>query len=154
MNPDPQVLWEDRFNTKLPTVKEFLFQNWLKEQSQARGRDLSKDLRNYDLRGYFNEAGGAQTDGGHLPDKFKKPNHPTFSDESIYNGTATPDGGEYQGGKWEGDDKSGWTFQPSLNMAATPKAQEELRQYFQEFEPDAVLVMPSPLKTVSDRKPQ
>ena len=43
---------------------------------------------------------------GHYTDKYKKPNHPTFSDESIYSNEQTP------GGKWEyqnGHD----TFTPS-----------------------------------------
>ena len=43
---------------------------------------------------------------GHYTDKYKKPNHPTFSDESIYSNEQTP------GGKW-GYQNGHDTFTPS-----------------------------------------
>ena len=43
----------------------------------------------------------------HGTDKFKKPNHPTFSNESIYHGK-----NGFTGGKWE-KTKDGWDFYPS-----------------------------------------
>ena len=61
----------------------------------------------YDLRGAW-KAGSqrAPGSGGHMADTFKKPNHPTFSDQSKY---AT---GDQRGraGHWDGD-----TFIPPAN---------------------------------------
>lgn len=59
------------------------YKDWLDKQSQLQGRDVSADEQDYDLEGYFNTLKATPVDGaGHLPDTFKKPNHPTFSDQS------------------------------------------------------------------------
>lgn len=149
MNP------EDQYNTKLSERDEMRFRMWLRDQSTARGRDMAADLHDYDLRGFFKEGQGLEGTEGHFTDKYKKPNHPTFSDESQYHGAPNPAGGKLEGGRWEGDDETGWKFIPSASMAATPEKQAALKRYFQKNEPDAVLVMPSPIKqlpTKSDRK--
>ncbi len=71
-------------------------------------------------------------DRGHTTDKFKKPNHPTFSDESQYSGQ-----NGNVGGHW-GDDG---TFTPS-NTNLTQHTSAELQQYFKQNEPDTKLVLP------------
>lgn len=87
------------FDTQLDEKSEPQFQAWLADESKRRKRDVSLDLQDYDLRGYWLGGGWKDTTGeGHLPDTYKKPNHPTFSVESKYH-----DGKEYQGGTWEGD---------------------------------------------------
>jgi hypothetical protein len=81
--------------------------------------------------------------GGHLPDTFKKPNHPTFSNESQYSGKPDFYGGTAEGGKWLGDDQAGWSFQPSERMLQTTHNMEALRKYFDAVEPDSMLMSPT-----------
>src|SRR5690242_7452603 len=87
--PDPND-FSGRYNTQLTPAEEQQFQQW----AQASGR--ANDTYDYDLRGAW-KSGAATAPNGHLPDTFKKPNHPTFSDQSQYHGI---DG--YQGGSWGG----------------------------------------------------
>ena len=65
----------DRYNTLLSPQQEIAFRqaypNWRKE------------TYDYDLRGAFLE-GLSKDSRGHMSDKYKKPNHPTFSDQSMY----------------------------------------------------------------------
>ena len=117
----------DRYNTKLSEPDEKLYQLWLKT--------LPKEQQNtydYDMRGAW-QAGEGQGDNGHFTDKFKKPNHPTFSSESIYNVAD----GQY-GGEWFnifGRD----VFVPS-ETNLTQNDSEWLRKYFTEAEPSALLM--------------
>ena len=90
----------DQYNTKLSKAEEEKFQTWAEENGRA------ADLENYDLRGWWKQ-NGKQDSRGHFTDEFKKPNHPTFSDESKYNGV---DG--FKGGAWgKAGEKD--TFTPS-----------------------------------------
>ena len=57
------------------------------------------DNYDYDVRA-FHAAGGVTDERGHGSDIGKKPNHPTFSDQSKYHGTKMPNGKIAQGGKW------------------------------------------------------
>lgn len=123
------------YNTSLPPEEELAFQKWLTQLSSKNGRDMSGDMYDYDLRGAF-KAGAGQASNGHFPDTFKKPNHPTFSKESQYNGANGFAGGEWQKGK---DGK--WTFRASPSQLHFRSA-DELRSYFKEREPDSVLVLP------------
>ena len=88
----------DRYNTPLDPQNEVLYQAWLRDQSQAAGRDMSNDAYNYDMRGAF-LGGAGRADNNHWPDTFKKPNHPSFSSQSMYHGA---DG--HMGGQWGGQD--------------------------------------------------
>jgi hypothetical protein len=117
------------FDTTLSKDDEFLFQQWLSKASSLRGRDVSKDLNDYDLRGYWLMTGSKLKDitVGHLPDTYKKPNHPTFSEESIYSDEKNA------GGKWKGN-----TFIPSpTNLKYHSK--EKLKDYFSKFEKESIL---------------
>lgn len=67
----------DDYNTKLSPEEEDLFTAWKKRNAP---NDSGVD---YDLRGVFKDNLNP-TDNGHWSDKFKKPNHETFSDESKY----------------------------------------------------------------------
>lgn len=123
-----------KFNTPLNADQEDKFQKWVSEQSQKRGYDLRMDLNDYDLRGLFKDKGGFDS-RGHASDEYKKPNHPTFSDESKYNGV-----GGFQGGKWIEDGKS-WKFEagPTNTQFRSPAS---LQDYFKRIEPDSTLVFP------------
>lgn len=125
---------KDKYNTKLSKDDEAKFQEWASANNRA------GDLTNYDMRGWWQQ-NGTQAANGHFTDEFKKPNHPTFSDESIYHGV---DGNK--GGTW-GKNGEKDTFTPSKTNMANMSAQE-MQSYFAKVEPDAQLVMP---KTRSEK---
>lgn len=129
--------FSDRFNTKLAPAEEKQFQSWLGQLSQAKGYDARQDLRDYDLRGAF-KSGVTADERGHLTDTFKKPNHPTFSTESMYSGPDNP------GGQWiqrpptrEGEGEA-WDYRPSSTNLRY-RSVGELRRYFQQVEPGSNL---------------
>lgn len=72
-----------QFDTPLNPGDELLFQQW---KAQYAPNDSGHD---YDLRGAW-KAGLLPGADGHWSDQFKKPNHPTFSDESQYAGQGYP----------------------------------------------------------------
>lgn len=126
----------DTAQTAIPANRQNEYQAWLQQQSQQVGRDISGDTKDYDLQGAFLAGEGAGPNG-HFTDRFKKPNHPTFSTDSKYSGQ----NGEV-GGKWVQDKQGKWTFYASpANLKYHSAA--ELQQYFRQSEPDAKLVMPS-----------
>lgn len=66
-----------QFDTPLTPEEEARFQQW--------ARTLPANLQStedYDLRGAW-KADAKAAANGHLPDTWKKPNHPTFSNESM-----------------------------------------------------------------------
>lgn len=64
------------YNTPLTAKEVIEFDKW---KAKYAPKDSGKD---YDLRGAFKA--GLKPTNGHWPDTFKKPNHPTFSRESVY----------------------------------------------------------------------
>lgn len=127
--------YADRYNTKLTPQEEVLFNQW----AAANGR--LQDSQDYDMRGAWKElvAGSIkQADNGHFPDTYKKPNHPTFSDQSIYHGVD----GNY-GGKWL-ETPEGTTFQVGPTQETLWKP-AQLQKYFKEREPDIQLAYPKML---------
>ena len=126
-NVDPYD-FSDRYNTKLSYEEEAQFQKWAKME----GRD--KDVYDYDIRGAWKELKTgkmSEDERGHLGDKYKKPNHPTFSDQSKYNGI---DG--YVGGTWS--EENGKTVYRVSKSNTMSKAQ--LKRYFERVEPDVILI--------------
>jgi hypothetical protein len=85
----------DKFNMPIPKERQQDYQDWLKMMSTKQGRDITMDKRDYDIQGYF-LSGQTPDERGHSTDQFKKPNHPTFSNESMY---SNPFLGE-SGGQW------------------------------------------------------
>lgn len=79
-------------DTPLSPADETQFQLW---KAQYAPRDSGFD---YDLRGAFQAGLTPDPQTGHWPDTFKKPNHPTFSNQSRY-AQAYPN----QAGSWQGD---------------------------------------------------
>ena len=73
---------------------------------------------------------------GHGADLYKKPNHPTFSKDSKYNGV---DG--YQGGVWSTESNSTKFTASDTNM--TFMSPNQLKRYFQQVEPGVVLEIPA-----------
>jgi hypothetical protein len=132
--PDPND-FTAHYNTPLSPEQEQAYQGWVQQMSQAQGRDMSKDTYDYDLRGAWAANAQAASDG-HLPSEWKKPNHPTFSDESVYHSEQTP------GGKWARQQDGSWTFTPSpFNLQMNPP--EALQRYWQRAQqPTDKLVLP------------
>lgn len=91
---DPEMLFLDRYNTPLTKIEQVNFQKWIRLESKRKGRDIMMDKGAYDIQGSWKAQSGEDGDG-HGLDTWKKPNHPTFSNESMYHGV---DG--YEGGSW------------------------------------------------------
>lgn len=116
----------DQYNTQLSPDQEAQFRAQFPDP---------KDLYDYDLRGAF-ASGATKAANGHLPDAFKKPNHPTFSVESKYSR------GPMMGGKWTSlpSGKEAFVASPINLTHHTPEA---LQQYFGRVEPNIQLVLPN-----------
>lgn len=127
----PQAFPDDmsgQYNTQLTPEQETEYKAWAKQQGRER------DVENYDLRGAWLELqNGTMTEDerGHLGDKYKKPNHPTFSTESIYNGK---DG--YQGGVWS---RNGNVDVYTPQHKLTPEQAKRLKLYFAQNEEGVAL---------------
>lgn len=80
------------YDTALTPDDEQKFGEWKKANAP---NDSGED---YDLRGAYKAGLEKDIKSGHWSDKFKKPNHPTFSDQSQY----AKDEPE-KAGHWEGD---------------------------------------------------
>jgi hypothetical protein len=125
-------LWSMLFNTQLGPEEESNYQSWISGLAKQRGWQYPE--ADYDMRGYFKKYGGKDTTyaNGHFTDEFKKPNHPTFSDQSIYSTKDTP------GGTW-GKEGSTWTYTPS-DLVKSLQGIDFLKQYFNRAEPGNKLI--------------
>lgn len=85
------TLMKPLYETALTPKEEMEFQRWKNIHAP---NDSGQD---YDLRGAY-KAGVTPAENGHWPDTYKKPNHPTFSNESIYAKDA-----QNLAGAWAGD---------------------------------------------------
>ena len=81
------------FNTPIPAAKKIEYSNW---KTANAPNDSGHD---YDLQGAFLAGVTRDPKTGHMPDTFKKPNHPTFSNQSQY---ATGKWAKYAG-SWKGE---------------------------------------------------
>ena len=98
-----------KWNTPLPQNQVQPYQQW-QMQNAPMGDILQGDEADYDYQGAF--LAGLQRNlagGQHFTDAFKKPNHPTFSNESF-----NPLG--FPAGRWEGEQFNG----PSINIPQRP----------------------------------
>lgn len=144
---DPQD-YSEQYNTQLPPTLEMQFQRWLKMSGRQ------SDLYNYDIRGAWLAAtqgnpetmwllgtGNADT-RGHLPDTWKKPNHPTFSTGSQYQSPGVT------GGQWTPTGAGTWRYNASPTNMRMQEYPNALRDYFRSEEPNSRLMTPAwgPLK--------
>lgn len=118
------------FDTPLTPEEQQAYQAWAK----AGGRDPEGEQEDYDLQGYY-KAGGT-LGAGHMPDTFKKPNHPTFSTESQYNGVNGA-----QGGSWQVNPDGTYTFTAGRSNLEHWGPQG-LQNYFNKYEKGNRLVIP------------
>lgn len=115
----------DQYNTPLDSYEnlQYLYKF---------GTDAKFD---YDMQGWYKANPDASPHtGAHYPDTFKKPNHPTFSDESIYHGV---DGN--QGGTWGLDEGGKDTFTPGATNLQGRDFQD-LQNYFDNHEHGVTLL--------------
>jgi len=125
-----------QYNTTLTPEELAAYKAWLAQLSAFKGRDVSGDTFDYDLAGAF-KAGETPDARGHLDDRFKKPNHMTFSQESIYSGSDPMTAG----GQWLPHRPGRWDFQASpANLRSHGRA--ALEDYFRRVEPNSHLYMP------------
>lgn len=89
------------FDTKLTPLEESRY------RLAAAKAGRSGDSKDYDLRGAWNKDAASIGSKGHLTDEFKKPNHPSFSTDSMYSSASNP------GGSWVAGAKDSWSFTPS-----------------------------------------
>lgn len=47
----------DNYNTTLSDENQTRFNNWVAQESQRMGRDISQDMADYDLKGYWLNGG-------------------------------------------------------------------------------------------------
>ena len=122
-----------QFNTPLSPQEEEAFQQW-----RARLPRNLQNMSDYDLRGAWKSNAKAATNG-HLPDTWKKPNHPTFSKESQYSNPAM------QGGEWADAGNGKWNYWASPANARY-RSMGETQGYFNEAEPGSNVIFPSDYK--------
>jgi broad specificity phosphatase PhoE len=101
--------------------------------SKKYGLDANRD---YDMQGFHKyNPDFTPGEGQHYPDTYKKPNHPTFSNESIYHG------GKYEGGQWQQNPDKSYQFTPGRTNLEN-HSPEELQDYFNKVEPGNKLNLP------------
>ena len=109
------------------------FEEWYKTVPEHKS-----DTANYDLEAAYknlpyNEMKAFATSDAHLPDTYKKPTHPTFSNESVYSTEEKP------GGTWTKDEDDNWTFTPSWVNIENAGGEDKLKEYFDKYEKDVTL---------------
>jgi hypothetical protein len=96
---DPEMIFRDKYNTKLTKDETVEFMKWVESEKDRQGRDIMMDMGAYDIQGFWKSGDYLKMDkDNHGSDRWKKPNHPTFSNQSIYHNV---DG--FQGGTWQDD---------------------------------------------------
>lgn len=122
-----------KYATPLPPADEQKYQQWKKQLPGGLGNDSD-----YDLRGLYKENPNIQPSANlHFSDKYKQPNHITFSDESIYNGK---DG--QKGGHW-GRQGNQDTFEATDQNIKNAGGIQQLQDYFKKKEPNVKLILPN-----------
>lgn len=120
--------YSGQYNTQLSPQEEQQFQAW------ARSVGKERDVYDYDLRGLWKAQRGRLAANGHGPDTYKKPNHPTFSEESQYSNALL------KGGRWDDAGKS-WLFWASQQNMDN-MGMNALSDYFKQREPGSTVIFP------------
>ncbi|WP_146648214.1 hypothetical protein [Labilithrix luteola] len=119
---------ENGYNSELTSGAEKAYEAW-------RQRTAPWDTgRDYDLRGAY--AQGLDRDGrGHLPDTFKKPNHETFSDESMYAKYAPDEAGSWDGETYKPKGPPAWLRQEQRSKDMGAALEQGLQPYAYAYKP-------------------
>ena len=98
-----------------------------------------RDTSSYDLRAYYNnnpkKAMGFINEKEHAPDTYKKPNHITFSNESMYHNDKN------KGGRWAFENNQDIFYASPLNVK-NAGGEDKLKEYFNNNEKGVKLVLP------------
>jgi hypothetical protein len=144
------------FDTILAPHEEQMFSKFA-ETAKLKNESVSNhyDLRAFYLDNVTPEVNGTEIafsiepkfkrrDGSFiLPDTYKKPSHPTFSEESMYHGANNHEGISQLGGRWLQVGKSADNvFIAHPIQIDTPEKESALLSHFREVEPNHVLVHP------------
>ena len=129
--------FSDKYNTVLSPEEERKFLSWAEANNKLR------DTYDYDFRGAWKDLNLSEKlgEGQHLPDTYKKPNHPTFSVESKYNNVE----GNI-GGKWS-EDNGKTIFEPSTTNISN-LGEDGLKNYFDKYEKGVELKLPTYKKDI------
>lgn len=93
---DPEMMYKDKYNTQLSPEEQVAFSQWAAKESDRQGRNILNDMGSYDVQGFWKSGDYMDMDAdNHGSDRWKKPNHPTFSNQSIYSGVDGMDGGTW-----------------------------------------------------------
>lgn len=127
-------------------AKDLNFQKWYNTNTlEGKNNIPFSEGLDYDYYSYYRNGDYKNYTGGHFPDTYKRPNHETFSDESIYSTPENP-GGHWNGNKFTKAKKyqaGGRTpiytenpndpriknYQDSLNLYTYSKKQQELEGF-------------------------
>jgi hypothetical protein len=120
--PDTDLVDQPSYDTKLTPQEEQQFQVWKQHYAP---KDSGDD---YDLRGAFKAGLTPNSETGHWPDTYKKPNHPTFSDESIYAKDVPEKAGHWHGETYIPASKSGFTA-PDDEVVSQPETKPKTRLF-------------------------
>jgi len=140
MSDPGEDYFKNNFNTKLTPKEEAKMREWAKTARNGKPLDPDAESSDYDIRGAWKKNLKA-SGNDHFNDEFKKPNHPTFSDQSIYHGTQDENGRTFVGGSW-GNKGNRDTFTPSRTMLNNTHDPEILKRYIKEREPNVDLILP------------
>ena len=149
----------DTFLTKEELKK---FKKWVPEHEKMKddrrreetGEDykhnLMEDKKAYDVQGFWKAMNNAKTEEErnmllnpedlHGTDQFKKPNHPTFSEHSMYHGVEGKKGGTW--GRKDGRD----VFYPTQHNIDNMGGVDKYKEWFKNYNSGADLAVPSVYK--------
>lgn len=146
--PTKEMLKQEK---KIRAAEKKEYGGWLNEYQYGGGTipfeeyykhvpKYKNDTSGYDLRGYYNDnpKGAwefANSEYGHAPDTYKKPNHITFSNESKYSTPSNP------GGRWVFENNQDVFYATPQNIKNAGGV-DKLQKYFQEQEKGVKLILP------------
>lgn len=125
------------------------FKKWRRKMSKYKGIDMKHDP-DYDYKGFFEENPEYawsmldEDPSAHFSDKYKRPSHPTFSDESIYSQQYQQEAGNPDwinfpmGGYWDKDSNGNDVFYHSYFTSSTPEKIKRTADYIRKNEPMGV----------------
>lgn len=118
--------------------------NMTLEQFMKYISDTGRMSNDYDYESFYNDKGMfnkwlenelLHPSSAHFYDKYKKPNHITFSEESIYSNE------NMKGGRWINEDGKTYFIPTDINIK-NAGGEDKLREYFKIHEPGIILSFP------------
>jgi hypothetical protein len=122
----------DKYNTSLTSEEINKFNLWAQQQN----RNIKNEMYDYDIQGWWKQNQDKNLNNEHLTDIYKKPNHPTFSNQSQYHGID-----DNEGGIWSELPDGSYTFTPGKTNLKLYK-REQLEDYFSRVEQGNKLILP------------